>query len=127
MERCGISSLACSREGSLKQCLSQHVKRKAALILVAAASSILAAETREVKLERNVPAKMRDGVTLYADICRPVAEGTFPVFLRCTPYDTKDGGDVCLKLAPRGYVLDIQHVRGRCSSEGEWYPFKHES
>ncbi len=43
---------------------TQHVARMAALILVAVASSILNAETHEVKLERNVAAKMRDG-TLF--------------------------------------------------------------
>jgi putative CocE/NonD family hydrolase len=97
------------------------------LVAVAVASSAFAAETHEVKLERNVPAKMRDGVTLYADVCRPTAEGTFPVLLERTPYDKKDGVDFCLKAAARGYVIVIQDVRGRYSSEGEWYPFKHES
>jgi putative CocE/NonD family hydrolase len=110
----------------LKRDPGQHVARTA-LILVAAASSILAAQTHEVKLERNVLAKMRDGVNLYADICRPTAEGKFPVLLERTPYDKKDGVDFCLKAAARGYLVVIQDVRGRYSSEGEWYPFKHES
>jgi predicted acyl esterase len=30
------------------------------------------------------------------------------------------------KIVARGYVLIIQDVRGRYTSEGEWYPFKHE-
>ncbi|MDG6926779.1 MAG: hypothetical protein JRN09_09540, partial [Nitrososphaerota archaeon] len=30
---------------------------------------------------------MRDGVTLYADVYRPNAEGKFPVILMRTPYD----------------------------------------
>ncbi|PYX59352.1 MAG: X-Pro dipeptidyl-peptidase, partial [Acidobacteria bacterium] len=31
-----------------------------------------------------------------------------------------------VKAAARGYVAIIQDVRGRFSSEGEWYTFKHE-
>src|SRR5256884_9326047 len=41
----------------------------------------------EVTVERNVAAKMRDGVTLRADIHRPKADGRFPVLLVRTPYD----------------------------------------
>ena len=29
-------------------------------------------------------------------------------------------------MVPRGYVVIIQDVRGRYTSEGEWYPFRHE-
>jgi putative CocE/NonD family hydrolase len=32
-----------------------------------------------------------------------------------------------MKAAPRGYVVVVQDVRGRFTSEGEWYPFRHES
>src|SRR5260370_16362279 len=80
-----------------------------------------------VKFEDKFPGKIRDGTSLYADTWRPTAEGTFPVLLERTPYDKKDGVDFCLKAAARGYVVVIQDVRGRYSSEGEWYPFKHES
>jgi putative CocE/NonD family hydrolase len=70
---------------------------------------------------------MRDGVTLRADIYRPKAEGKFPVLLERTPYDKRGGVDFGLKAAARGYVVIIQDVRGRYTSEGEWYTFKHES
>jgi len=33
----------------------------------------------KITVERNVAAKMRDGVTLRADVYRPKAEGKFPV------------------------------------------------
>ena len=92
-----------------------------------AIASSLAAETHEVKLERDVTAKMRDGVILYADIYRPATEGKFPVLLERTPYNKKDQVDFGLKAAGRGYVVVIQDVRGRYASEGEWYPFKHEA
>ena len=32
-----------------------------------------------------------------------------------------------MKAAAKGYVVVIQDVRGRYTSDGEWYPFKHES
>lgn len=88
---------------------------------------LLAAEKFEVTVERNVPAKMRDGVTLRADIFRPRADGKFPVLLVRTPYDKHGSMGFGLKAAARGYVVIAQDVRGRFESEGEWYPFKNES
>ena len=45
-----------------------------------------------------------------------------------TPYDKSVDWAVSTvyRMVPRGYVVIIQDVRGRYSSEGEWYPFKHE-
>jgi putative CocE/NonD family hydrolase len=86
-----------------------------------------AAESHEVVVERNVAAKMRDGVTLRADVYRPKAEGKFPVLLVRTPYDKRNETNFGLKAAARGYVLIAQDVRGRFESEGEWYTFKNES
>ena len=37
------------------------------------------------------------------------------------------GVDFGLRAASQGYVVIIQDVRGRYTSEGEWYPFRHES
>ena len=85
-----------------------------------------AADPYEVIVERNVQAKMRDGVILRADIYRPKAEGKFPVLLQRTPYN-KEGDGFGLRGAAHGYVVIIQDVRGRYSSEGEWYPFRNES
>lgn len=85
-----------------------------------------AADPYDVIIERNVQAKMRDGIVLRADIYRPKAEGKFPVLLQRTPYN-KEGGDFGLRGAAHGYVVIIQDVRGRYSSEGEWYPFRNES
>src|SRR5256885_2387268 len=87
----------------------------------------LAAGQNEVTVERNVPVKMRDGVVLHADIYRPKADGRFPVLLQRTPYNKDGEVEFGLKAAARGYVTMIQDVRGRFSSEGEWYTFKHES
>src|SRR5580700_4003008 len=86
-----------------------------------------AADPYAVTFERNVAMKTRDGVTLYADIFRPKADGQFSVLLQRTPYDKNNGVSVGLQGAARGYVVIIQDVRGRFTSEGEWYVFKHES
>jgi putative CocE/NonD family hydrolase len=91
------------------------------------AVAALATERYEVAVERGVVAKMRDGVTLRADIYRPKAEGKFPVLLQRTPYDKRGAADFGLKAAARGYVVIVQDVRGRYASEGEWYTFRHES
>ena len=45
----------------------------------------MAEPTYEVTLERNVPSRMRDGVTLFADIYRPAGDGPFPVVLMRLP------------------------------------------
>jgi predicted acyl esterase len=41
----------------------------------------------DITLERNVPSRMRDGVTLRADVYRPRGDGPFPVVLMRLPYD----------------------------------------
>ena len=92
-----------------------------------APTGVTAADSRDVTIERNVPVRMRDGITLHADIYRPKADGKFPVLLTRTPYDKNGSADFCLKAAARGYVVVAQDVRGRYSSEGDWYPFKYES
>ncbi len=98
-----------------------------AICVVFAEAVAFAAEHYDVIVEHGVPAKMRDGVILRADIYRPKADGKFPVLLERTPYDKRGGVDFGHRAAPRGYVVIIQDVRGRYSSEGEWYPFKYES
>ena len=98
-----------------------------ASLTVFAPTGVRAADSYGVTIERGVPVKMRDGVTLRADICRPKAEGKFPVLLTRTPYDKDGAVDFCLRAATRGYVAIAQDVRGRYASEGDWYPFKYES
>jgi putative CocE/NonD family hydrolase len=86
------------------------------------------AQQYEVTVEHNVAVQMRDGVTLRADIYRPKDPGKFPVLLARTPYN-KDHSPVFDptfgKLgAAKGYVVILQDVRGRFTSDGQWYPFK---
>jgi putative CocE/NonD family hydrolase len=80
----------------------------------------------DVIVEHNVAMKTRDSVTLYADVYRPAGEESLPVLLKRTPYD-KTGDDAFGRMAAlRGYIVVVQDVRGRYTSEGEWYTFKHE-
>jgi uncharacterized protein len=82
----------------------------------------------DIIIQHDVPMKTRDGVTLHADIYRPKSADKFPVILMRTPYDKSVNWAVSpvFKMVPRGYVVIIQDVRGRYTSEGEWYPFRHE-
>ena len=82
-----------------------------------------------VVTEENLPAPMRDGTILRADIYRPDAPGQFPTLLLRTPYNKKREGDFIgsfiemgHKLAERGYTVVIQDVRGRYNSDGEFRP-----
>lgn len=85
----------------------------------------------EIRVEFDVPATMRDGTVLRANIFRPAAADPAPVALARTPYG-KDLGSVmpqldAVRLARAGYIVVLQDVRGRFRSEGEWVPFAHEA
>ncbi len=101
----------------------------AILSLVLVPQLMVAAEPYAITIEHGVEAKMRDGTILRADIYRPTAPGQFPVILKRTPYDKHnvDATDFGVKGSLRGYVVINQDVRGRYTSDGEWYPFLHES
>jgi uncharacterized protein len=92
------------------------------------AQAVPASTSIDLVVQYDVPMKTRDGVTLFADIYRPNSSNKFPVILMRTPYDKSVNWAVSaiFKIVPRGYVVILQDVRGRYTSEGEWYPFKHE-
>jgi uncharacterized protein len=87
-------------------------------------------KTLGVLVERDVPATMRDGVTLMSNVYRPAAGGPYPVLLARLPY----GKDLPLgtsfldpvKAAGAGYIVVVQDVRGRYRSEGIFVPFVRE-
>jgi putative CocE/NonD family hydrolase len=86
---------------------------------------------QEISVEFNVPATMRDGVTLRANIYRPAGEGHWPVLLTRLPYgkDFPLGSAMLdpVQAARRGYVVVVQDTRGRFTSDGEWSPFRAEA
>ncbi|HUN86971.1 MAG TPA: CocE/NonD family hydrolase [Terracidiphilus sp.] len=96
------------------------------ILLVPCAVSI-AQTAPAITIERNVTMKTRDGVTLYADIYRPAGDGSFPVLLQRTPYNKNYTADFGRLASEHGFMVVVQDVRGRYTSEGEWYPFKHET
>jgi putative CocE/NonD family hydrolase len=80
-----------------------------------------------VTIEQSVRVKMRDGVSLAADIYRPVSTQKFPVLLQRTPYNRMDETQMANELAAHGYIVVVQDTRGRFESGGEFYPFRNES
>ncbi|MBI3970211.1 MAG: CocE/NonD family hydrolase [Chloroflexi bacterium] len=76
----------------------------------------------DVRIETDVPAAMRDGTILRADVAWPVPEAgadeTFPVLLTRTPYKKRQ----LPNLAAAGYIAVSQDVRGRYASDGPYEP-----
>jgi putative CocE/NonD family hydrolase len=72
----------------------------------------------------------RDGVRLDADVYVPDGEGEFPVLLMRQPYGRAIASTVVYAhpawYAAHGYIVVIQDVRGRGSSEGPFKLFAHE-
>jgi putative CocE/NonD family hydrolase len=84
-----------------------------------------------IKLEINVPVEMRDGTILYADICRPAADGRYPAILTRLWHNKTGllagGGNGYLnpiRMVRAGYAVVIQDCRGTGASEGEYYPWR---
>jgi uncharacterized protein len=97
------------------------------LVRQSSAAAAQAETSYQVIVESGVSIKMRDGVSLVADVFRPASDGKFPVLLERTPYDRKTESGVAQKLAAHGYVVVLQDTRGRYDSGGEFYPFRDES
>ncbi|MGW3750779.1 CocE/NonD family hydrolase [Streptomyces sp. NPDC005134] len=84
----------------------------------------------EIQIELDVPAEMRDGTVLRADVYRPGGTGPWPVLLSRLPYG-KQMPMTAMMLDPqaavrRGFVVVLQDTRGRFASEGEWEPWTFE-
>jgi uncharacterized protein len=72
----------------------------------------------------------RDGIRLDADVYYPQGKGPFPVLLMRQPYGRAIASTVVYAhpswYAAQGYIVVIQDVRGRGSSEGTFGLFDHE-
>jgi putative CocE/NonD family hydrolase len=86
--------------------------------------------TDRIRVEFDLPAPLRDGTVLRANVFRPAAPGSYPVALARTPYgkDFMSASPVldAVRLARAGYIVVIQDVRGRFASGGEWKALAHE-
>lgn len=85
---------------------------------------------QRIIVEKDVPATMRDGTVLRANVYRPDHNEKMPVLLTRLPYG-KDlgstmGGLDPVRAAEKGYIVVVQDVRGRFASDGQWEPFIHE-
>jgi putative CocE/NonD family hydrolase len=82
-------------------------------------------------VERDVPAAMRDGTVLRADVYRPKERGDYPVLLLRTPYDKTVAQQITYQhpawYTRRGYVVVVQDPRGRFTSDGEFRPYRDEA
>lgn len=108
------------------------VQRKRAVLLTILCLSFTAASVSSqtlyrVKIQPGVSVKMRDGVSLVADIYSPVGDEKFPVLLTRTPYNRTGDPRFANELASHGYIVILQDTRGRFASGGEFYPFRNES
>lgn len=88
-------------------------------------------QNTSVHSETNVSISMRDNIVLRADIFKPAGDGQFPVLLSRIPYGKHRPRYHSLYIDPqravaRGYAVVIQDVRGRHTSDGEFYPYRHE-
>jgi uncharacterized protein len=98
----------------------------AILVLVLLPTTLLGEELA-VTREPGVRVKMRDGISLVADIYRPQGSGKYPVLLQRTPYNRQGDAQTAQSLASHGYAVILQDTRGRFDSEGIFYPFRYES
>jgi len=78
-----------------------------------------------IRIDKDIPMEMRDGVKLSADIYRPDNSQKHPAILMRTPYNKISMEDMA---SPRfdfilaGYAMVFQDVRGRFASEGKYDP-----
>lgn len=84
----------------------------------------------EITVHIDVPATMRDGTILMANVYRPAGDGEYPVLLTRLPYGKDQPRDPTyfdpIRAARRGYIVAVQDVRGRFASEGEFGTFPQE-
>jgi putative CocE/NonD family hydrolase len=102
----------------------------AAALTMTATPAWSAEQSCSVAVDHDVPARMRDGTTLLADVYRPTEPGTYPVLLMRLPYNKSDAQAFVYArpeiFASHCYIVAIQDVRGQYKSEGTFYPFRNE-
>jgi predicted acyl esterase len=102
---------------------------------------------QKMVMEKDVPVKMRDGITLYCNVFRPLKPGKYPVVMSACVYGKDSVNDFFLDLqhmhagalktsaftafespdpgfwVPNDYVVVKVAVRGTSNSEGNLSPF----
>lgn len=86
---------------------------------------MLSVQTRQTHSMRT-----RDGIRLDADVYIPMGKGPFPVLLMRQPYGRAIASTIVYAhprwYAAHGYIVIIQDVRGRGTSEGDFNLFAYE-
>jgi len=86
--------------------------------------------THSIRVDRDIPITMRDGVILRADIYRPDDNGKHPAIVVRTPYSKSLWSNSVyvsgVDMAFGGYATVIQDTRGRFASEGEFIAMRPE-
>ena len=81
-------------------------------------------------IKQTASMQTRDGVRLDADIYRPDTDAELPILLMRQPYGREIASTVVYAhprwYAAQGYMVVIQDVRGRGTSQGEFDLFTHE-
>lgn len=84
----------------------------------------------DICTEYDVRVPMRDGVTLSADVYRPLAnDKRFPLLLVRSPYLSKAQDkpiEAARYFAERGYAYALMDVRGRGDSDGQFQPYRND-
>ncbi len=93
-------------------------------LLVLIAAGPRAEQAAGIVIERNVAARMRDGVVLRADVYRPSTADRRPALLQRTPYSKNPDAPTSQfhRLAQAGFVVVVQDTRGRYMSDGVAVP-----
>ncbi|GAB1195410.1 hypothetical protein APSETT444_004669 [Aspergillus pseudonomiae] len=73
--------------------------------------------TTDILFHRDVPVKLRDNVTMYTDIYRPVGDETLPAIVAWSPYGKEVGGQWLDDITdrdgvPLGAVSELQKFEG---------------
>ncbi len=102
------------------------MRRLALLFTLAALAAPTAqqAPAADLVIDKNVEARMRDGVVLRADVYRPSGPGRRPALLQRTPYSKhpETADSQFHRLARAGFVVVVQDTRGRYMSDGVAVP-----
>ena len=90
-----------------------------------------AARGLDLPLPQMVSMTTRDGTRLDADVYRPQGDGPWPVLLQRQAYGRKIACTICYAhpawYAAQGYLVIVQDVRGRGTSEGHFSPGENEA
>ena len=85
------------------------------------------AQTRDIKVRRDVPVTMPDGISLLTDRYWPRGGGSGPVIVMRSPYGRGTVWALAARLfAERGYQVILQSCRGTGGSDGEFDAYRNE-